>query len=249
VTPLEEGDEMKSTTILTFFASTIFLVVPLGSSIGNSPAQHLENKKCPTVELKGPRRSKGSKEIIYRARIKNLPSGARKIFNWSIEGAEILSGQGTDLIKVQPFWEEVRATVMIENISSGCKSTQVSRVTEVTDIVVCHLPPVVNVVLSSTSVVRPCSEGRRSETCAATGNLVEVTADGPEAAEDKFLYTWLVTAGRLISSKGRRVTWDLSGVPNGTHTVTVEMDDGNQHIATASATLTVSDCTECKPSN
>ena len=239
---------MKRTTILTIFASTLFLIVPLGSSIGSSPSQRVEKEKCPTVAVKGPRRSKGSKEIIYRARIKNVPSGVRRIFNWSIEGAEIVTGQGTDVIKVQPFGEEVRATVMVENISSGCKSTQVSRVTEVTDIVVCILPPVIRAVeLSPSSIVRPCSEGRRSETCAATGNLVEVTADAAGEA-DELLYTWSVTAGRLIS-KGRRATWDLSGVPKGTYTVTVEIDAGNQLKASASARLTVSDCTECKPSN
>jgi hypothetical protein len=241
---------MKRTTILTFFASTLFLVVPLGSTIGNSPLQRVEQKKCPTIEVKGPRRRKGSKAIIYRARIKNLPSGARRIFNWSIEGAEILTGQGTDSIKVQPFGGEVRATVMVES-RSECEPTQASRVTEVTYIVGCSLPPFINAVeLAPSSIVRPCSEGKRSETCAATGNLVEVTADAPEDAPHvEFLFTWSVTAGRLISSEGRRVTWDLSGVPKGTYTVTVEMNDGNQHTATASATLTVSDCTDCKPSN
>ena len=241
---------MKRTTIVTFFASTLFLVVPLGSSIGNSPPQRAEKQKCPTVELKGPRRSKGSKEIIYRARIKNAPSGVRRIFNWSIEGAELLTGQGTDLIKVQPFSADVRATVMVEKISSECKSTQDSMVTEVTDVIGrCSLPPLIRAVeLSPSSIVRPCSEGRRSETCAATGNLVELTADAVEAPQDELLYTWSVTAGRLIG-EGRRASWDLSGVPKGTYTVTVEIDAGNQLKASASATLTVSDCTECKPSN
>ena len=240
---------MKRSTILTFFASTLFLIVPLGSSIGNSPSQRGENKKCPTVEVKGPRRSKGPKAIKYRARIKNLPSGARRILNWSIEGAEILTGQGTDVIKVQPFGGEVRATVMVENIHSECQSTQASMVTELTYFVGCSLPPIIRAVeLSPSSIVRPCSEGRRSETCSATGNLVEVTADAPEAPQDELLFTWSVTAGRLIG-EGRKVSWDLSGVPKGTYTVTVEVNDGNQLTANASTTLTVSDCTECKPSN
>jgi hypothetical protein len=164
---------MKRTMILTFFASTLFLIVPLGSSIGNSRPQLAENKKCPTIEVKGPRRSKGPKAITYRARIKNLPSRARRILNWSIEGAEILTGQGTDVIKVQPFGGEVRATVMVENISSGCQSTLASMVTELTYIVACSLPPVISAVeLSPSSIVRACSEGRRSESCAATGNSV-----------------------------------------------------------------------------
>ena len=213
-----------------------------------SRAQRVEQKKCPTVEVKGPRQRKDWKEIIYRARIKNLPSEPRRIFNWSIEGAEIVSGQGTDLIKVQPYSAYVRATVMVENLRDECQSTQASMVSEVRAPIGCSLPPIVNVALSSSSIVRPCSEGRRSETCAATGNLVEVTGDAPEVAENELLFTWSVTAGRLIG-EGRRVTWDFSGVPKGTYTVTVEVNDGNQHTATASATLTISDCTDCKPSD
>src|SRR6185369_9308997 len=61
---------------------------------------------------------------------------------------------------------------------------------------------------------------------------------------DQLLYTWSVTGGRL-TGEGRSVTWDLSGVANGTYTATVEVNDGNQHTVSSSATVTVADCTDC----
>jgi hypothetical protein len=43
------------------------------------------------------------------------------------------------------------------------------------------------------------------------------------------------------------VTWDLSGVANGTYTATVEVNDGNQHTASGNTTVTVADCSGCVP--
>jgi hypothetical protein len=54
-----------------------------------------------------------------------------------------------------------------------------------------------------------------------------------------------VTGGRL-SGEGRTVTWDLSGVANGSYTATVEVDDGNMHKVPGSVTVTVADCANCK---
>jgi hypothetical protein len=58
------------------------------------------------------------------------------------------------------------------------------------------------------------------------------------------LYTWSVTGGRL-SGEGREVKWDLTGVANGSYTATVEVNDGNQHTASGSANVTVTDCPDC----
>jgi len=41
------------------------------------------------------------------------------------------------------------------------------------------------------------------------------------------------------------VTWDLYGVPQGTYTVTVEVNDGNQLTANAATTVTVTRCSDC----
>jgi hypothetical protein len=59
------------------------------------------------------------------------------------------------------------------------------------------------------------------------------------------LYTWSVTGGK-VTGEGRSVSWDLSGVANGTYTATVEVNDGNQHTANGSAVVTIADCTGCK---
>jgi hypothetical protein len=73
---------------------------------------------------------------------------------------------------------------------------------------------------------------------------VTLVADASDENGDQLLYTWSVTGGRL-SGEGRQVTWDLTGVANGTYTATVEVNDGNQHAANGSTTVTVADCTDC----
>jgi len=71
-----------------------------------------------------------------------------------------------------------------------------------------------------------------------------LTANAVDPDNDTLLYTWSVTGGR-VTGEGKSVTWDLSGVANGTYTATVEVNDGNQHMVTGSATVTVADCTGC----
>jgi hypothetical protein len=106
-------------------------------------------------------------------------------------------------------------------------------------------PPVVRTVTPSiSSVLRPCPPPTTSSSCTPTGSEVTLVADASDVDNDQLLYTWSVTGGRL-SGEGRQVTWDLTGVANGTYTATVEVNDGNQHTATGSATVTVADCTGC----
>jgi hypothetical protein len=105
--------------------------------------------------------------------------------------------------------------------------------------------PTVNAVTPSmSSVLRPCPPGTSSTSCTPTGSEVTLTADATDPDSDQLLYTWSVTGGRL-TGEGRQVTWDLSGVQNGTYTASVEVNDGNMHKATGSATVTVADCTGC----
>ena len=106
-------------------------------------------------------------------------------------------------------------------------------------------PPVVSSVTPSmASVLRPCPPPTSSETCTATGSEVTLVANATDEDNDQLLYTWSVTGGRL-SGEGRQVTWDLTGVANGSYTATVEVNDGNQHTASGSTTVTVADCTGC----
>jgi hypothetical protein len=108
-------------------------------------------------------------------------------------------------------------------------------------------PPVVRAVTPSiSSVLRPCPPPTSSTSCTPTGSEVTLVADASDVDNDQLLYTWSVTGGKL-SGEGKQVTWDLTGVANGTYTATVEVNDGNQHTATGSATVTVADCTGCVP--
>jgi K319-like protein len=107
-------------------------------------------------------------------------------------------------------------------------------------------PVVTGVTPSMASILRPCPPGQSSSSCTATGSEVTLVANATDADNDQLLYTWSVTGGRL-SGEGRQVTWDLSGVANGSYTATVEVNDGNQHTANGSTTVTVADCTGCVP--
>jgi hypothetical protein len=73
---------------------------------------------------------------------------------------------------------------------------------------------------------------------------VTLVANATDPENDQLLYTWSVTGGRL-SGEGRQVSWDLTGVADGTYTATVEVNDGNQHTATGSTTVTVAVCPGC----
>ncbi|HZN00248.1 MAG TPA: hypothetical protein VFB70_12680 [Pyrinomonadaceae bacterium] len=110
-----------------------------------------------------------------------------------------------------------------------------------------NVAPVVNAVRPSPSaIVRPCPPPTSSTSCTPTGNEVTLVAEATDQNNDPLLYTWSVTGGRL-SGEGRQVTWDLSGVQNGTYTATVEVADGAGLKANGSATVTVADCTGCVP--
>jgi len=115
-----------------------------------------------------------------------------------------------------------------------------------------RIPPIINgppsvsgVSASMTSILRPCTPPAVSASCTPTGSEVQLTANASDPDNDQLLYTWSVTGGRL-SGEGKTVTWDLTGVANGTYTATVEVNDGNQHTATGSATVTVAECSGCE---
>jgi hypothetical protein len=104
-------------------------------------------------------------------------------------------------------------------------------------------PEVSSVSTSISSILRPCPTGTTSS-CTPTGDSVQLTAVASDPDNDTLLYTWSVTGGR-VSGEGRNVTWDLSGVANGSYTATVEVNDGNQHTANGTATVTVANCSPC----
>jgi len=182
--------------------------------------------------------------------VKNF-SGGTPAFKWSFEGALIVQGEGTDAITVQPIATTVKATLVVENLTDGCRPSTGSLKTEITDVWV-HPPPVVSqLILSPSLITRLCPAGTRSESCPAAINEIKVEANAlvntAVPVEEAVLFRWTVTTGRLIGS-GRTVRWDLSGVPNGLYTIIVEVDYFGAK-ATGSASLRITDCNDCKPMN
>jgi len=104
--------------------------------------------------------------------------------------------------------------------------------------------PTVTASASISSITRPCPQGTSSTSCTASGSEVQLTANAVDPDNDTLLYTWSVTGGR-VTGEGKSVTWDLSGVANGSYTASVEVNDGNQHMVTGTAVVTVADCTGC----
>ncbi|HLA10645.1 MAG TPA: hypothetical protein VJ023_08615 [Pyrinomonadaceae bacterium] len=103
-------------------------------------------------------------------------------------------------------------------------------------------PPTVSVSASTASLFLPCPEGTRPVDCTPSTSMeIQLTADARDPDNDTLLYTWSVTGGRL-SGEGRAVTWDLSGVQEGTYTASVEVNDGNNHTATHQTSVTVATC-------
>ena len=112
---------------------------------------------------------------------------------------------------------------------------------------VINVGPTVSVSSSSASITLPCPPGTGSESCTPSASRsVELTADARDPDNDTLLYTWSVTGGRL-TGEGRGVTWDLSGLQAGTYTATVSVNDGNAHTVNDSTTVTVAECTGCRP--
>ncbi len=108
-------------------------------------------------------------------------------------------------------------------------------------------PPTVSVSSSNASIMLPCPPGTSSDSCTASASRsVDLTANASDPDNDTLLFTWSVTGGTL-TGEGRGVSWNLSGVNPGTYTATVDVNDGNGHTVNGSTTVTVAECTNCRP--
>jgi hypothetical protein len=234
---------MRSATPFVVVRLLCLLIAGLATTPAIANAPQNNQKQCPKVEVKGPSKQKRLKPITYRVEIKNFPKTQKPSIKWVITGGEITKGQGTTSIKVEPNARLVKAVVVIENAPTGCELTATAS-TEITGSLP-NKPPQVGVAASRSAILRPCPPNTRSGSCTATGEIVELTATASDPENDALLYTWSVTGGRL-TGEGRLVSWELTGVANGTYTATVEINDGNGNVANASTTVTVADCTDCE---
>lgn len=111
----------------------------------------------------------------------------------------------------------------------------------------CMLPPIISSITTSKSLITFCPTERTASsnlTC-SPDREVQLAANAsfsPDGTE--LLYTWAVTGG-TVRGQGREATWDLSGLAEGTYTATVEVNDGNQHTASGSTSVTIALCPGC----
>ena len=113
--------------------------------------------------------------------------------------------------------------------------------------IACTMPPVINSITTSKSLITFCPTERAesSNLSCSPDREVKLVANATALDGMEFLYTWSVTGG-TVRGEGRDVTWDLSGLAEGTYTATVEINDGNQHTATGSTSVTIALCPGCE---
>lgn len=95
------------------------------------------------------------------------------------------------------------------------------------------------------TLIMGCRSFRSSEPCSYEREVkLSATVESPE--EKKLRFTWAVSAGRL-KGKGSRVTWDISGLGEGTYTAMVDVTDTNHHTVSSSAVIRILPCATCDP--
>lgn len=76
--------------------------------------------ECPTIDVKGNESVVNEKNLTFTANISGS-SGEPVVYKWKISAGEIIEGQGTPTIKVDPFGaKEITATVEISGVCEEC---------------------------------------------------------------------------------------------------------------------------------
>ena len=87
----------------------------------SSLAQTEENSPCPSLEIYGPSGIvKDGDTITYTASLSMEPENFRVRYEWTVENGEIIRGQGTTSITIQPRSENVIATVEVYGLPENC---------------------------------------------------------------------------------------------------------------------------------
>jgi hypothetical protein len=113
---------------------------------------------------------------------------------------------------------------------------------------VINLPPnVTNLTVSDSEITLPCQPGFQSTSGGCSDSTsVQVTTTALDPENDVLTYNYTVSAGRIVGT-GATVSWDLSGVPTGSYTITAGVDDGCGICGkTMTQTVRVVDCPDCK---
>jgi outer membrane protein OmpA-like peptidoglycan-associated protein len=83
-----------------------------------------------------------------------------------------------------------------------------------------------------------CSGVTADKTEVYSGDTVGLMANATDPDGDVLVYTWTATSGRVIGS-GSNVSFDTTGLVDGTYTITATVDDGFRHIVECSVSITV----------
>jgi hypothetical protein len=100
--------------------------------------------------------------------------------------------------------------------------------------------------LSNNEVMLGCPPGWVSKSGKCNDNQsIKVTPQVENPENDTLVYDYVVSGGRIVGS-GSSVNWDLSGVKEGTYTVTSKVDNGCGFCGeTKTKTITVKKCDDC----
>ncbi len=89
-----------------------------------SLAQTEESSPCPQLLIHGPMGIVSAGDsITFLANIDKDPNNSKLKFEWTVKEAEIIEGQGTNMITVQPkngFEMNITATVIVSGLSKNC---------------------------------------------------------------------------------------------------------------------------------
>jgi hypothetical protein len=183
-------------------------------------------------------------------------------YKWTVTNAKILSGQGTSRIRLKaggaktPGYINLTGLVVVELLttrnSDECSvrsnlNVMVGRNREFN-----QLANVNDVLLDESTVVRPPVPGARPREGAATSPdmILDVSTSATDPENDVLTYNYSVTGGKIVGS-GAQVKWDLTGLPPGTYSIVVGVDDGFGMLGrTVAKEITVLGCpcivdTEC----
>ncbi len=104
-------------------------------------------------------------------------------------------------------------------------------------------PPAVRIT-ASPDLIMGC-RSFPSEPCSGERE-VELYATANSPVGDKLVFTWAVTGGRL-RGEGRKVTWDISGLREGTYTAMVDVNYARHRTVSDSTVIRILPCALCDP--
>ena len=97
-----------------------------------------------------------------------------------------------------------------------------------------------DLILSRSEVILDCAASTSTKSKIKPGNaeIVVKTKSTANESDDDLVYEYKISAGKIVG-RGANVTWDLSGVEPGKHTITVSIDNGGCNVCGTTRTQEV----------